>query len=319
MDGVLLVNKENSCTSHDVVIQVRNLLGGVRVGHTGTLDPMATGLLPLTIGEATKLCHWLMGGDKRYRATVHLGTETDTLDKEGREISRQPIPPLCADRVDACLQSFVGESQQTPPMHSALHHQGRRLYDLAREGKTVPRLPRTIHIHSISLLFHSEETLEIDVVCSAGTYIRSLALDIAKRLGTVGHLAALERTETGGWKLSQSISLPSCDGSSIKAGIIPLESVLERFQRIEVSEAVCRRLCLGQHPSLEEMTSAVIDWNNLTNPFYFYAGADHPIVLAKTVEPKNPAENQWFEILRVLRPPQPETTRRKGKKAEENR
>lgn len=206
MNGILIVNKPTGMTSHDVVNAVRRLAQTRRVGHTGTLDPLATGVLVLLIGPATRLAQYISGDNKRYRATLRLGEATTTYDAEGEVVERHPMTATRAD-VEAALTQFMGDIEQIPPMYSAVKVGGEKLYKLARQGKEIDRKPRAITIHQLSVLDWSPPDVTIEVACSAGTYIRSLAHDLGQVLGCGAHLVALTRTAAGGFALAQSHTL----------------------------------------------------------------------------------------------------------------
>lgn len=193
VDGIVLLDKPPGASSTGALQRVRRLLRAAKAGHAGTLDPMATGMLPLCFGQATKASGSLLGATKAYRACVSLGTATDTGDAEGKAVEERPVPILGRAQVLAVFDSFHGAGSQVPPMHSALKHQGRPLYELARRGEAVPRAPRPIRIERLDLVRLDPGAIEFQVVCSKGTYVRVLGEDIARRLGTVGHLSALRR------------------------------------------------------------------------------------------------------------------------------
>jgi tRNA pseudouridine55 synthase len=194
VDGILLLDKGFGLSSNAALQQVRELFGAKKAGHAGSLDPLATGLLPVCFGQATKVCGRLLNAGKRYRVIVQLGARTESLDCETEVIERATIPALTNEIADRVLNSFMGEQEQMPPMHSALKHEGKRLYELARRGESVERATRKITISAIQRLALSADQLEFEVSCSKGTYIRSLAADVAAKLGTLGYVAALRRT-----------------------------------------------------------------------------------------------------------------------------
>ena len=204
LDGLLLVHKPPGITSHDVVQLVRRKLGVKRIGHTGTLDPMAQGLLILLVGGATKHQQAFQGHDKTYDAVLRLGTQTDTGDALGVPVRTASVPPLKRSRLEAVLASFQGPLLQTPPAYSAVKVQGKPAYWWARRQQPVALSARTVHIARIALQEYDGETVAFRVHCSAGTYIRSLAESIAERLGTVGHLAGLVRLRVGEWSLEEA-------------------------------------------------------------------------------------------------------------------
>ena len=196
--GLLLLDKPGGVTSHDVVARVRRVLGEHRVGHAGTLDPMATGLLVVGVGPATRLLRFAQGDDKRYRGVVTFGIATDSLDADGAIIERRELLTLSADQVARAAAALRGQQSQVPPMVSALKVRGRRLYDLAREGVEVERQPRPITVLAFSVVATpAPDQWAFDVTCSAGTYVRVLLSDLAGRLGTIGHLSALRRLSSG--------------------------------------------------------------------------------------------------------------------------
>jgi tRNA pseudouridine55 synthase len=193
VDGILLLDKALGVSSNAALQQVRALFNAAKAGHAGSLDPLASGLLPVCFGQATKVCGRLLNSGKSYRVLVQLGARTESGDGETEVIERAAVPPLDNGVVDAVLAAFVGEHQQVPPMHSALKFEGKRLYELARRGESVERAPRRIAIHRIARVRLDGDELEFDVYCSKGTYIRTLAADVAARLGTLGYVRGLRR------------------------------------------------------------------------------------------------------------------------------
>ena len=193
ISGILLLDKALGASSNAALQQVRALFGAAKAGHAGSLDPLASGLLPVCFGQATKVCGRLLSSGKTYRVVVELGVRTESGDGETEVVERAAVPPLDDRGVDAVLATFLGEQEQVPPMHSALKFEGKRLYELARRGETVERAARKIVIHRIARVRLAGKELEFDVYCSKGTYIRTLAADIAARLGTLGCVRALRR------------------------------------------------------------------------------------------------------------------------------
>ena len=204
--GFLNVNKPLGLTSHDVVAQARRRLGVKKVGHAGTLDPMATGVLILCLGNATRLSEYVMDTTKSYRAWLRLGIVTDTYDSEGQVIAEQDSSHIQRGDVERLLPRFTGVIEQIPPMYSAIKQQGRKLYELAREGQTVEREARQVTIHTIELVEWTPPLVVLDVQCSAGTYIRSLAYDLGQALGVGASLAGLERTASGSFTIEVALS-----------------------------------------------------------------------------------------------------------------
>jgi len=207
VDGLLLLDKPTGMTSNRALQKVRRLLNAAKAGHTGSLDPSATGMLPLCFGEATKVCAYLLDADKTYRVTARLGIATDTGDADGTPVATAEVPALSRDAWDAVLQGFVGESLQVPPMYSALKKDGKRLYELARKGEEVERAARPIRIHEIRLLEVSGTRLVFRVRCSKGTYVRTLVEDVARKVGTVAHTARLHRESLGPFRADAMVEL----------------------------------------------------------------------------------------------------------------
>lgn len=206
LHGVLLLDKPLGLSSNDALQKVKRLLRAEKAGHTGTLDPLATGLLPLCFGAATKFSQLNLEADKAYIATLCLGKTTSTGDREGEVLQERELA-FTPEQLDVALQRLRGDIQQVPPMHSALKHEGKALYELARQGKTVVREPRCVTIHALELLSHEGVTMQLAVRCSKGTYIRTLAEDLGELLGCGAHLSALRRTASGPLSLEQAVTL----------------------------------------------------------------------------------------------------------------
>jgi len=212
--GILLLDKRLGVSSNRVLQEVKRLLNANKAGHTGSLDPLATGLLPLCFGEATKVSAFMLDDDKRYRVVVQLGVVTDTGDAEGQVLATRPVPPLSLEAINVCLSQFNGEIDQVPPMYSALKHEGKKLYELARQGKSVERKARRISIYKIELLNYSADRLELDVWCSKGTYIRTLAEDIGAYLGCGGTVMELRRLEAGRFGIDHAFTMEQLQAMS---------------------------------------------------------------------------------------------------------
>lgn len=225
VDGILLLDKPLGLSSNAALQQARVLYAAKKAGHAGSLDPLASGLLPICFGQATKVCGRLLNAAKTYQVSVELGARTESLDGETEVIERAPVPALDAAKVDAVLAGFLGQQQQVPPMHSALKHQGQRLYELARRGESIERPPRQIFIHRIERLRLEPPRLELVVRCSKGTYIRSLAADIAQRLGTLGYLVGLRRLSIDPFEGHPMLTLEQLE-SARAAGAEALDGLL---------------------------------------------------------------------------------------------
>lgn len=230
LNGVVVINKAKGVSSNKVLQQLKYLFNAQKVGHTGTLDPMATGVLPICFGRATKIAQYLLYADKEYIATIRLGIETDSGDAEGQVIAKNNnIPKLSNHLIEEVLANFRGNIVQVPPMYSALKHNGQPLYKLAREGKSVEIKARNINIYELELLDFDKDTLKVRVKCSKGTYIRSLAIDIGKKLGCEGHLIALQRTQSGPLKLAEAFELEQLKDLSFEQKIASITSIESVF------------------------------------------------------------------------------------------
>lgn len=235
MDGLILINKQKGFTSHDVVNVIRKKLNTKKVGHTGTLDPNATGVLPILIGKGTKISKYLMEHDKTYIATLKLGEKTDTGDSEGQVIEEKSIPKdLKKEDINDVLQSFLGKQKQLPPMYSAIKINGKKLYEYAREGKEVKIEPRDIEIYKIELLEYQNNKIKFEVECSKGTYIRTLCEDISQKLETVGYMEELQRTKVNSFKIEDSILLDDITLENAEKNIIKIEKVFKEKDKINL-------------------------------------------------------------------------------------
>lgn len=226
--GVLLVDKHRGPTSHDMVDRVRRLYGTRRVGHAGTLDPMATGLLILLVGKATKASAWLMSQDKSYEAELTLGVTTDSQDAEGEPRETRPVPPLEEAAIRSAMSRMLGDQYQTPPMHSARKVGGVPLYKLAHKGQEIPREPRFIRVDSLELLGWSPPVIRFRTRCSKGTYVRTLGHDLGQALGPGGHLSALRRTASGALTVERAATLDELeklDRAGRLARLLPVAEV----------------------------------------------------------------------------------------------
>lgn len=238
MDGILIVNKPKNCTSHDVVYKVKKITNQ-KVGHTGTLDPMATGVLPLLIGKGTLCSKYLIEHDKIYKATIQLGKKTTTADQEGEVIEEQEIAnnALEPQYVTKRLKEFLGKQIQIPPMYSAIKVNGKKLYEYARKGQNVEVPKREIEIYEIELLNIDKQNKKIEykVHCSKGTYIRSLCEDIAEKLGTIGYMAELERLKVGKFILKNAVSIDDLEKENIEKNIITIEEIFKNNEKINLT------------------------------------------------------------------------------------
>ena len=248
--GVLNINKPSGITSHDVVDAVRKILGVRRVGHTGTLDPQATGVLPLCVGRATRIAQYLTQADKEYVLTLRLGVTTDTLDAAGKETGRVEEVRVRREEVEAILPRFVGEIQQVPPLFSAKKYRGERLYRLARRGEQVERQPVTIRVHALELLGFALPFVTLKLSCSKGTYARSLCDDIGRALGCGGHLHALTRTRSGRFSMDGILTLEALEQmvreSRLGEVLIPVADALAHLPAVRVAPEAGRVILHGK-------------------------------------------------------------------------
>ena len=254
VSGVLLIDKPQGMTSQQVVSKVKYLLksdvhDSKKAGHTGTLDPMATGLLPICLGEATKFSHYQLDAIKSYQAIIKLGEQTDTGDAEGQIITTSPVPHVTQAMLQSVTAQFLGEIMQVPPMYSALKKDGKKLYELAREGIEVERTARPLTIYELSLTPLSAQQLQLTVTCSKGTYVRVLAEDIAKALGTVGHLTALRRTQTGDFEIADAITLADFAALDIAARLdklLAVDACVHSLPSLVLDDSQSKRIRQGQ-------------------------------------------------------------------------
>lgn len=242
MDGIIVINKTKGCTSHDIVYKVKKILKE-KVGHTGTLDPNATGVLPLLIGEGTKLSKYLIEHDKIYKATIFLGKETTTLDVEGEVIKEKEVDfkKLTFENVNEVLNSFLGKQEQIPPIYSAIKVNGKKLYDYARNGQEVEIKPRIIEIYDIKLDSIDENRITYTVKCSKGTYIRTLCKDIAEKLDTVGYMEDLQRQEVGKFNIKDSITVEELEKNInskefFDKNFISIEKFFNEKEKLQLNE-----------------------------------------------------------------------------------
>ena len=239
MNGILIVNKSKGYTSHDIVTKVKKITGE-KVGHTGTLDPLATGVLPLLIGKGTLCSKYLMNHDKTYKVVLKLGIKKSTGDEEGEILQQEVVDEkvLEGKKVKTVLESFLGEREQIPPIYSAIRVKGKKLYEYARKGQAVEIKPRKITIYDIKLLKIDKESCEIqfEVSCSKGTYIRSLCEDIAQKMGTVGYMKELQRTKVGTFTIEQSVLAEDLNEESVEKHMITIENLFKNLENIELDE-----------------------------------------------------------------------------------
>lgn len=291
--GIINVYKEKGYTSHDVVAKLRGIAGQKKIGHTGTLDPDAEGVLPVCLGKATKVCELLTDKDKTYRAVLFLGQTTDTQDASGTVLETSDVSNLNESQVTGAVQSFVGEYAQIPPMYSALKVGGKKLYELAREGKTVERKARNVMIHSIKILRVDLPRVEMEVSCSKGTYIRTLCHDIGEKLGVGGCMESLLRVQVGRFVLADSLRLSEIqkakEDGNLEKILQPIDSVFEQYRAVRIRPDQEKRLQNGnsfrkpdrlQNYDDQEMVR-VYDSNGHFAAVYRYVEKDHEFRIVK--------------------------------------
>ena len=256
INGIVLLDKPLGITSNRALQIVKRLYKAAKAGHTGSLDPLATGLLPLCLGEATKVSGFLLDADKSYLATLKLGIKTASADAEGEIIETRPVENYTKKELKAAIDPFLGDIEQVPPMHSALKVDGQPLYKLAHQGVVIERKSRPVHIFAIEVLRHEDDEIDIEVHCSKGTYIRTLAEDIGEKLGCGAHLSALRRTKSGPFDLDECITLEELEQlaeKSEEAGfdkmdsiLMPAEEALYDWESIDLSSDAAYYICRGQ-------------------------------------------------------------------------
>lgn len=298
MHGLFLLNKASGMTSHDVVRRLRRLCRTRRVGHAGTLDPLATGVLPVAVGNGTKILQFLLAENKTYRAGVKLGVTTDTLDKDGLIVSQKPVPLLGVTELEEVCADFRGEIEQVPPMYSALKKDGVPLYRLARQGLTVEREPRRVTIDKLEVLSFEKDLVEIEVQCSKGTYIRSLVADIGEKLGCGAHLTSLCRTRSGPFVLAECFSLEDLERLEHPAHVmLSLAQGLRDLVRLDLSDDALSALTFGIPPTLDQVTAVSAPQPGALVRMQ----AAHELVAVARFAPHRHKEKRGdFELLRVF-------------------
>jgi tRNA pseudouridine55 synthase len=252
VSGILLLDKPRGVSSNAALQQVKRLFNAAKAGHTGNLDPLASGMLPVCLGEATKIAAFLLDADKHYRAECRLGVTTATGDTEGEVLAEKPVPVLSPRTIEPVLKSFRGEIQQVPPMYSALKYRGQPLYKLARQGQEVERQPRPVTIRRLTLLSYKDNLLTLDIRCSKGTYVRTLAEDIGERLGCGAHLTALRRLSTAPFDEADMVDLERLSraaeqgAGALDAFLLPADAALADWPQVSMSPDTALWFCRGQ-------------------------------------------------------------------------
>lgn len=285
-------------TSHDVVRKVRRIYRTRKVGHAGTLDPLATGVLPVAIGDGTKILQFLLAEDKSYRATFTLGITTDTLDAEGQVLLERPVPEFTASELENICAEFRGDIDQLPPMFSALKKNGVPLYKLARQGKTVERELRQVTIHRLDVIEFDAKTVTIEVACSKGTYIRTLISDIGEKLGCGAHLSALRRMQSGIFSINDCRTLDELQSFDEPCSVLlTLDEALNNFPAVQVNESAAAALKFGIPPEL----SQVKHFGELISGGLMRLQVDHKsAAIARYVPLRSKEKRGDFELIRVF-------------------
>ncbi len=253
MNGIIIINKQKGCTSHDIVHKIKKIFNE-KVGHTGTLDPMAEGVLPILVGKGTLLSKYLINHDKKYIVTLQLGIKTDTADSEGKVIEEKQVNEnlLNNENISKILKTFIGKQEQIPPIYSAIKVNGKKLYEYARKGQKVELKPRQIEIYDINLIKYSpkEKQIEFEVFCGKGTYIRSLCEDISTKFGTIGYMKSLKRTQVGQFRIEDATTIEELenninDYNYINNKIIKIEDLFNKNKAIQLEEKKLRLFLNG--------------------------------------------------------------------------
>ena len=265
MDGVLIINKPKGFTSHDVVNILRKALNTKKIGHTGTLDPNATGVLPILIGKATKISKYLIEHNKTYIATISLGEKTDTGDDQGNIIEKGlNFQNISCKQIGDVLKTFIGKQKQIPPIYSAIKINGKKAYEYARKGQTVELEPRNIEIYSIDLIKIENNEITFEVSCSKGTYIRTLCEDIAKKLGTIGYMKELTRTNVNEFKLGNAVTIDEIKENSliVKEKVINIETIFKDKPELKLNDRKKELFLNGVRLTFEEPNDIYRIYNN---------------------------------------------------------
>jgi tRNA pseudouridine55 synthase len=287
MNGFVVIDKQPGVTSHDVVNRVRRILGTRKVGHTGTLDPFATGVLPVAVNEGTKSIPFLNEGLKGYDALLRLGVKTDTLDMTGRVLHEADGTAVCPDRLEAVVESFLGEISQVPPMYSAIKRDGQPLYKLARKGQEVERQPRLVRIDALEILSVRLPLVALRIVCSRGTYVRSLADDMGAALGCGAALQELRRTVSGPFDIASSVTLEGLE-EAVREGRAEALCrtpyvALGHLEDIPLNDAGLAKVGHGRAPGLEETLAAT--WPACSSPHLVRLSFEGKLVAVAELSP----------------------------------
>lgn len=301
-DGIILVDKGGKESSYDVVRKIKKALGIKKVGHAGTLDPFATGLLIVLAGQGTKLAPYLMSGKKVYRGRMRLGVETDTQDPTGHTLGTRPVPEISPEEIRAYFRNFTGEIEQVPPAFSAVRHKGKRAYEYARKGIPIDLKKRRVRIHSLELLGAALPDITFEVVCSGGTYVRTLAADLGKQMGPGAHLRELRRLGNGPFHVQDALpseQIETLRGSGgLEERIIPLRNALPEMEEVRTDALMAKRIRNGYHPCCRELTGGGAQ-QRVSADFVKIVSGQEMVAIAEGCEPSD-KDNDLFRVQRVF-------------------
>ena len=301
-DGIVLIDKNGGETSFDVVKNVRKILKIKKVGHAGTLDPFATGLLIILLGQGTKLCPYIMAEEKTYRAVVRLGVETDTQDPTGRVVRTKTVPDFDPEYINEKASGFIGEIEQVPPIFSAVKIRGKRAYKLARQGIKVDLKSRKTRIHFLKIISIDLPDVAMEITCSSGTYIRSLAADLGKQLGPGAHLRVLKRLSSGPFAVKDALKLDKSASNAstdiVKKGILSLSEALPRMKEVQVDDQMARNIRNGYQPEWGEVLKGG-DQRDLHEGYMKLLKAMELVAIAKVKNVSGDGKG-WLKIKKVF-------------------
>jgi len=301
-DGIILIDKNEGETSFDIVRKVKRALKRKKVGHAGTLDPFATGLLIILLGQGTKLSSYLMSGKKEYLATMTLGVETDTLDKTGRILRTMAVPDIRQEEIRDVVHGFVGDIEQRPPAYSAINYKGRRAYELARQGITVDLGKRMVTIHSIEIISVNLPDITFEVTCSSGTYIRALAADIGSRLGSTAHLNSLRRLSSGDFRVCDALDSKmigaGVEGGEMTGRVISLKDALPAMTECSIDSETAKKITNGIRPGWDELGFRDISPDNCNGFIKLTNGSSLVAVMEADYHLRDGKE--WLKNIRVF-------------------
>jgi tRNA pseudouridine55 synthase len=300
-DGIVLVDKGDGESSFDVVRKIKRALGMKKVGHAGTLDPFATGLLIILVGQGTKLAPHLMSGKKTYRGRLRLGVETDTQDPTGHVVSTRPVPEMGLDEIRGHAMGFTGDIEQVPPAFSAVRHKGKRAYEYARRGITIDLKKRRVRIHSLEVLGVALPDITFEVVCSGGTYVRTLAADLGRRMGPGAHLRELRRLGNGPFHVQDALpskEIETPQRADLEDRIIPLRDALPEMREVHAEASMAKRIRNGYHPLCRELAGGGEE-GTVSTDFVKIVSGQEMVAIAEGCEPSD-RDGALFRVQRVF-------------------